>query len=506
MPETRLSPNRKLQEQQKKDRHRRTGLAVARYGAGFTLPALATWLLTRRINTAGFSPRQKLMAQLAREGKLGIRVDPGEATSRSKWKNWIQFGGATPMEEGKAPPAHVKTVYAPDVSYDPLPRSWKRKGVVPLELPSKALGPLKKDEKAIEAEFFKKYAPSSIPKSTTFFKGVKLHGTLSERAVQLRAILDSRLGKKWVLKHSKDFQSAGTLVSNKTNFERLIQKYQHLKANDPVPGIGVSSREFRKLEKTDPQAFVDHMNIRRGYQQFDRIKRILQNPKMGLGQQKEDLIFAPIAPRRTWLKQQINKALPERLRMDDTQYIHAEPTEYRMHVVGGHVTGATSPRHAANTLGDYFDVVSPIQRPGYRRMHEFVRKTIKKLPRGAREQSYALDVAPLANGKFKIMEANPLSVSGFLQNSHPEPGQVDWGHGWNMHRVMGAIQGRSTPLIAGTAAGAAGLAGVAGVGGYDAIRAVAQAKQKHKDQDQALKARLKRVLPSPTGPNVAETA
>jgi hypothetical protein len=505
MPEAKakakLSPNQKLKEQEKKERRRRAGTTAALYGGGFALPALATWLLARRVNTAGFSPRQKLMAQLARKGKLGIRVDPGESTARSKWKNWIQFGGATPVEGGKALPSNVKAVYAPDVSYNPLDRGWKRKGVVPLELPNKAINPLKKDEKAIEAEFFKKYAPSSIPKSVAFLKGVKLHGTLSERAVQLRAILDSRLGKKWVLKHSKDFQSAGTLVTNKTNFERLIQKYQHLKANQPVPGIGLSSRQLRQIERTDPQGFIDYMNNRHGYQQFDRIKRILKNPKIGLGQQKEELQFPPIAPRRTWLKQQINKVLPERMQMDDTQYIHAEPKEYRMHVVGGHVTGATSPRHAANTLGDYFDIVSPVQRPEYRRMHEFVRKTLKKLPRGAREQSYGLDVVPLANGKFKIMEANPLSVSGFLQTGHPEPGQVDWGHGWNLHRAMGAVQGRATPLIAGTAATAAGLAGVAGVGGYDAIRAMAQARQRHKDQ--AFKARLKRVSPSPSSPSVA---
>jgi hypothetical protein len=104
-------------------------------------------------------------------------------------------------------------------------------------------------------------------------------------------------------------------------------------------------------------------------------------------------------------------------------------------------------------------------------MHEFVRKTIKKLPRNAREQSYSLDVAPLANGKFTIMESNPLGLSGVL---HPDPGEFNLGKAWLMHRVKGAIQGQATPLVAGVASGAAGLAGVAGVGSYDAIRAIAR--------------------------------
>jgi len=483
MPETKAkrSPDQKLKEQEKKERRRHAGTTAALYGGGFALPALATWLLTRRVNTAGFSPRQKLMARLAREGKMGISVDPGEDVARSKWKNWIQYGGITPVDQNKAIPAHIKAVYAPDVTNSPLPRSWKRKGVVPLELPHKSLRPLAADDKALEAEFFKKYAPSSIPKSITF-KNLKLRGTPSERAVQLQEILTSRLGKKWVLKHSKDFQTVGSLVTNKTNFERLIQKYQHLKSNQPIPGIELSSRQLARYRKNDPQAYVDYINNRKGYQQFERISRILKNPRTGLGQQMEELQFPDIAPRRTRLKRQLNKVLPERMQLDDTQYIAAEPREYRMNVVGGHLTGSTSPRHAANTLGDYFDLVSPIQRPEYRRMHDFIRKTIKKMPRHAREQSYAFDVAPLANGKFKIMEANPLSQSGFLFDPHPKPNKINWGHAWNMHRAMGAVQGRATPLIAGTAATAAGLAGVAGVGGYDAIRAMAQARQRSKDQ------------------------
>jgi len=140
-------------------------------------------------------------------------------------------------------------------------------------------------------------------------------------------------------------------------------------------------------------------------------------------------------------------------------------------VVGGHVTGATSPRHDMTSWKDYFDLASPIQRPEYRRMHDFIRQTMKKLPRNAREQSYSFDVAPLANGKFKIMESNPFSTSGVL---YPDPGKLDPGRAWLMNRVKGAIQGQATPLVAGTAAGAAGLAGVAGVGSYDAIRAIAR--------------------------------
>ena len=453
-------------EAEEKKRRRNTLATLGFLGGGAATSALAAWLLMRKGSLKGFNPRQRRIANMIRKGQFGVVVDDPAyeaAMKMSPWARKAQYGTPHVLAHSmptKSIPKSVKIVYQPDVAYSPLPRSWTRRGIKPLEEPSSAIKPLTKDLKTYEAEFFNRYAPWAIPKSVVL-KGTKLKGSQAERARQLREVLNTRIGREWVLKHSGDYQTAGSLLTEKTDFGKLVEAFGKRKGSWKVPGTGHTLQQIRRLERTDPQRYIDVMRKNRKLMQYERLRKILRQPGSGLGQEKLQLIEKKrrVSSQTPYSQRLLNFLSPK---SSKTRYTK-QPKEYRVHLVGGHVMPATAPRYWTGIGPEMLAPVSPALTKETRDLHQFAKRVLKSLPAKARQASYALDIAPIKGGGFKIVEANPLGYSGFLFPVHPQP-KVPWSHGWMMNRVVSGLQGRPTAMTAAPGVALAGLGGLGAAG------------------------------------------
>jgi len=114
--------------------------------------------------------------------------------------------------------------------------------------------------------------------------------------------------------------------------------------------------------------------------------------------------------------------------------------EMRVHVFNG----AVAPDLTLPRFSPFASMSTAAHAP---EAENFVKDVINKLPKSMQKGTYSFDVAPVASGGYKIIEANPGYRSGFLNIAHnPLVGYL-------MHRT---VTGRSSPIGAGIGAGLAG--------------------------------------------------
>lgn len=128
------------------------------------------------------------------------------------------------------------------------------------------------------------------------------------------------------------------------------------------------------------------------------------------------------------------------------------PTEYRVHVYGGKVVpGATVHRWAGGAE------LNPFRRKEIQQMEAEIQKAIGKLPGNRTKIPMAMDVVKDTSGKWRIIEANIGTQSGFMG---PQVGRVPI-PSKPAHALYKATTGRQSKLEAGLKATAAGVGGTA---------------------------------------------
>lgn len=424
-----------------KENNRGTKAAITLGAAA--IPAVLAYLVARRINLTGMSAKQRRVADILRKGDFA--VDAGTDVSKMPaWQRRLWFGTDAVFEDASGKlPRRVKAVIAPASDPSTLPQNWRKKILIG-NPHSDILGV---DDKVKETLFLQQYAPTSVPKSVPI--DIESRGSLAVRANQLKKYLRKKLGDNWVLKHKEDFQSASSLIDNKTDLKRLIKKYHKYGTDDVIPSIGLTPAQLKQL---DPAAYINAVSRDPDYRRYERLVSILNDPGAGLGQVKEDLVYA--SPALDRIRGAVN-------RLAGNSSPSNAPTEYRVHVLGGRVAGTPIPRYLTNPIKNVFDVVSPIERAETRNIRKFVNSTLMSLPEEAREVAMALDVVPTRAGGFKIMEANPRGYSGLLFPSSDKASIINPFRAVTFNRALSDLQGQATPLIAGTHALAAGAAGAA---------------------------------------------
>lgn len=123
--------------------------------------------------------------------------------------------------------------------------------------------------------------------------------------------------------------------------------------------------------------------------------------------------------------------------------------ELRVHVINGAVfPEMTNPR---------FDSMMKLTgRHHIRNANTFAQDLVNRLPKEHRNASFAMDIAPVAGGGYKLVESNPSGVSGFFDPRWNMTG------GLQMHK---AFTGQHSQMASGLGAAGAGAAAAAGIYG-----------------------------------------
>lgn len=172
---------------------------------------------------------------------------------------------------------------------------------------------------------------------------------------------------------------------------------------------------------TDAKALAE--TLAAGGPEADVVKQLLKNPTKVIAQEK-----VRIKPGNV-----LDKLWGALRGTPSTQ-------EMRVHVFNGAVTPEL-------TLPRYSPFASMSTAAQATEAENFVKDVLNRLPKNMQKGTYALDVAPVVGGGFKIIESNPGYRSGFLSPAHNPLAS------FQLHR---AITGRSSPIGAGIGAGLAG--------------------------------------------------
>jgi hypothetical protein len=251
------------------------------------------------------------------------------------------------------------------------------------------------DNKWKEYAYFNKYAPEAFGKSENV-KDILAelgHKRIPASPAAQAALLDTlqttlhkRYGQGFLLKDVDGFQSNGIFPNEKTHFNDLLKGYDaagldakyrkgyknlaEMYGNDLTPLV----KELRE----DPH-YAGHI-----------LKKLLRNPKNVMVQER-----LPLLKPKGFLRNVIPK-------------MFGTPASYetRVHVENGRVIPSlTLPR---------YDPLTIFNRDLLHRSNVFAQGVVDKLPPKDRNMSYAMDVHPLEDGTFKLMESNPGGQSGLL--------------------------------------------------------------------------------------------
>lgn len=453
------------------------------------LPAAITFMLNRRVNTAGMTAAQKNVAKRIREQGLARTETPTDskilqAVRRNPLLRYMQYGTDKVYRNpwaGSYVPRKYKDV---GVVMDPgieIPRNQMRRGPTQYvgndsskpvligageklkEVKRKGTNEARSiaDSKFQEAQLFNRYAPGSLPE-TMSLGDVPLGRALTpaQKIVAMRDRLAKQYDGKFIIKRDNDSQSANAVLSDSTPMLDIYDKYSRIKRKQPLNDSGLTIEKLEHALKTkDQSTYQSMLNDAGDYQKYRVIKDMLKAPANAVGQRR-----AEIKPLGTF----DNAARKMRGSGTNTE-------ELRIHTMGDQVLPASSSRNGP--------ISAFSQMMGYKPQYlsdaeNFVQSTIKKLPkRQTNNRMFAMDVARTQDGGFKIIESNPNGHSGYLHQTTPA-GSI--GQAINSHRLVSSLQGRGTVALSGARAlGAGGL----GYGALTAARQVVPEPQEDKPID-----------------------
>lgn len=239
------------------------------------------------------------------------------------------------------------------------------------------------DNKWIEANFWKDYAPQALPETVLLHDLIKSHSGASHSVkTNLAEILNKRFPKGWVLKGVMESSSNFDIVTDKIDIRARLESYY---AGDFLSFLAKTKKEY---EGQDLDILYSTLQEHRDYIGW-RISEYMKQPKRAIVQARLPLDF-----------------------------------EYRVEAVAGHILhGATIDRH--NWLLAYnHQPLIPKNPEAMRIVGKFAQTVINKLPVELRETNFAWDIATLKGGGASAIESNAGSESGFLFDHEEAPESV----------------------------------------------------------------------------------
>lgn len=384
--------------------------ALSAAAGGLGLGALGYGLLRRR--TLAADPRLRAIQEAS--GGRFTRVlkgsEPDSALGRW-WKRTLWAGGGDVVYKKNLDAARKGGV----VKIPGAVRHYRRDGIdfvrgdvnLSANPATRALYKRLSNDKWEEYKLFSKLAPGSMGRSEHLPVVLRRLGYDKVPAdpagrqkmfAALQEDLRARYGKGFFLKDVLSADTGGHFPTDKDDFLKMLRR------KDP---------ESRRV--------------------FDKI---VADPRSAMVQERLPIEQA------SWLGRLKSRLLGER----------AATKELRVHVVNGAVLpGMTVPR---------FDPMMRLTgRHHMRGADAFAAKLMRRLPAKYRDGSFAMDIAPIQGGGYRLIESNPSGVSGFFNPKWNPLG------GFAMHK---AFTGQHSRPVA--AAGAAALGAVGAGAGYGLYR------------------------------------
>lgn len=244
------------------------------------------------------------------------------------------------------------------------------------------------DDKWKEYQFFNKHAPGAMAK-TENLANVLGKKKIPRGRVQSREALDGlqeRLSgpKGFVMKDTAGVQSSGKFPTEEDDLATLYSDYKK-----------------RGLDKKIQKLTNEDTAIAGG---SARLKELKKDPAFSgriLDQAVKD-------PSKVIVQQKMNIAKPGPLRgLVSGALGNPRSKEMRVHVINGQaVHDLTVPRFDPTSLAFDRDLM--------RGASDHAQKIVDKLPKQHRGMNFAMDIAPLEGGGYKMVESNPSSNSGLL--------------------------------------------------------------------------------------------
>lgn len=420
-------------------------------GGSFAIPAALTYLLSRRVNTAGMTRGEAQVAQKIRERGLALIPLRRGDIPKGDFLRWLQYGGQKTYIEPKT--TELGNVLAPS-----LVERLKKDRPGALFLPTQAvpnklrgipvlgsrsgLPPFAEDKLLEYKQFLKKYG---IP-TTRAAKYTK--GTTSpslKDVAQFTGNLNKKLPKGWIIKPSGEAQTAGTLPTSKDDLKSIFKQFIKIKRTQKVPGTGFTPEQIMKLKREHFDNYAERISANPEYQTFGHLMGALKTP--------EEYSVQPLI--------KMKKLSPLERGYHSVFGEGAEPTrELRIHTVGGRVMPGSMPRFSSlRDIPSILGIRSPEVAGAEKHIQKFLRQAPKKYQKGI----YGFDIAVTPGGGYKIIESNP-GYSGILWGAHK--GKFDPSSALVMNRLISKLQGQSTVPLALLHSTAAGTAGLGAYGAY----------------------------------------
>lgn len=295
-------------------------------------------------------------------------------------------------------------------------------------------------DKFHEYSFFDKHAPGAMPASENVGDVLKGMGKSrdyipeaqrAETFGALREELKKKFPKGFLLKELDGLQSGGRFPTESDDFDALFNRYlQKVKDGGfTIPdsaGTPLERQDWMRKFQADPD-FSGRV-----------LRQASNDPREVMVQEK--LPLEKLTGIRAWL----NKALGQ----------NNMSKELRVHVENGVATPELTTSR--------FDILgSVLNRKGQREAAQYAQSIIDKLPEKQRAGTFAMDIAPIQGGGYKLIESNPTGRSGLLFTD-PRMAANMFKHYTGQHsQAVAGLGAAAGGLAAGTAA-----AGAAGVGKY----------------------------------------
>jgi hypothetical protein len=290
-------------------------------------------------------------------------------------------------------------------------------------------------DKAREAEFFSRYAPGAMGETLSLDKVLQEMGhsprkgrigrkRLEKLLPELQQHLRTRFPQGFVMKETRGVQSAGRFPTHKDDLLDLLNTYDQ-------QNLG--------------QVFQDKLNAvaRSQAKNTNPVYREMQQTPGWSGRVLDQL---RTSPDNVLVQEMLPIERKEGLRGTLADLLgNPRNQEIRVHVEGGRAVPELA-------VSRYDPLMHVFDRQKLTDAAAYAQSIIDKLPEEYRAANYAMDIAPVQTGGFKLVESNPTANSGLLSNVPLAP-----------ELLARQMTGRWGKHVAGAGAGAAAVgAGTAG--------------------------------------------
>ncbi len=288
------------------------------------------------------------------------------------------------------------------------------------------------NDKWKEYKYFNEHAPNALPPTDNLGELLKAQKAprdmkaRQEYLKQVQTLLKSKYPDGYILKPTGGVQSAGVLPTDKHDFAELYKQYRSQRL----------SKRISQLDSLNGDAWEHSWKNLRSEPGFEGrvLHQMMRDPSKVIVQKRMPLETK--GPIGTFISNMVG----------------ANPSkELRVHVVNGRaVPELTTSRY-------FHPEMALFERQKLKDATNFAQSISDRLPKEHQGFNFAMDVAPLQNGGFTMIESNPGGASGLLH-----PGSTV-ANPWKLRKVLTGQYGQTASTV-GAGLGATAIGGAAALG------------------------------------------